>query len=190
MNEITAQQIRHFSQFGWIEFEEFLSAEECRKIFAHLEKIAFKRLQINSLSMVSSDRLYLATRDCWREEPWLKKLFSSRLFLEAAKGLSGKQTLTFVCDQWIPRAKSLDPLNLSAHFSFQNLICAALLSLEGDSIGRVRWISPERLPLFGTSELLVIYGSLNTVYIQNPRDPSTSFLKQFGYNFGDRVIPK
>jgi hypothetical protein len=190
MYDITAQQTRHFSQFGWIEFEEFLSPEECTKIFSHLQQIALKRLHIQSFSMASSDRLYEATRDCWREEPWLKKLFLSRHFLEAAKDLSGKQSLTFVCDQWIPAAKSFDPLNLSAHFSFQNLICAALLSLEGDSIGRVRWINPERLPLFGTSELLVIYGSLNTVYIQNPKDPSNSFLKQFGYNFGDRVIPR
>jgi len=40
------------------------------------------------------------------------------------------------------------------------------------------------------SELLIAYGTLNTVYVQNSNDPSNAYLKQFGYNFGDRIVAK
>lgn len=190
MNDVTAQQIRHFSQFGWIEYEEFLSPEECKKIYEHLQSTAFKRLQIRSLAQASTDRLYSAMRDCWRDQPWLKKLFLNQNFLSIAENLTGKKNLILACDQWVPEGKTFSPLILSSHLSFQNLACAAFLALEGEQIGKVRWLVPERMPLFGTSELLIAYGTLNTVYVQNSNDPSNAYLKQFGYNFGDRIVAK
>jgi hypothetical protein len=135
MNDVTAQQIRHFSQFGWIEYEEFLSPEECKKIYEHLQSTAFKRLQIRSLAQASTDRLYSAMRDCWRDQPWLKKLFLNQNFLSIAESLTGKKNLILACDQWVPEGKTFSPLILSSHLSFQNLACAAFFS----SRGRTDW---------------------------------------------------
>jgi len=186
MNYITVQQIRHFSQFGWIEFEPFFSLEECAKILQFLRDTVHFRLDKDP-NLLPWEQLYQASRDCWRDQDGLKQIYTNRKLRSPAEQLTEKKRLLLVCDQWIPAEASFDPLNLSAHLSYQGLICACLIALEGEETGRVRFLHPERLPLFSGSQLLIAYGTTQTVYVHNPKDPSNSYLKQFGYNFGDRL---
>jgi hypothetical protein len=183
---ITAHQMGHYATFGWIELEGFLSKQECEAIsLAILETVA-KRLSStkDKLPRVTSDRLYLAGRDLWRDDPYLKQFFQSKNLLSTASQLTNKQHLVLASDQWIPAGHTLSPLNMSTHLSFQQLICGCLLSLED---GNARFMHPDRLPLYPHSQILIAYGTSTSVYVHNLLDPSNHLLKQFGYNFGDRL---
>ena len=178
---LTAQQLRLYAQCGWIEFEEFLTKEACQELLQEIERILQKR----------KGATYQAGRDLWRESEKLQQTFCSKLFSAAVSTLSGKKPLQLACDQWIPEGIALSPLNMQAHLSMQGLVCGCLLSLEGEKAGRVRFCHPDRLPLFEKQpQLLIAYGSLQTVYIHNPLDPSNTRLKELGYSFGDRLRPK
>jgi hypothetical protein len=181
---VTAQQIRHFAEFGWIEFEHFLRDKECAEIGSAIEQTLARRLHSDKLTRFNADRVYAAGRDCWREEPLLKHYFLSQRFAATAATLANKKPLLLACDQWIPFGKILLPQRMNEQLSFQNLVCGILLSLEE---GRARFLKPERLPLFTTAQHLIAYGSTNTVYIHNPADPSNALLKDFGYSFNDRL---
>lgn len=189
---VTTQQINHFAQFGWIEFEGFLSPENCAEFSHQIEQVLAKRLNAPSdrLSRFSNDRLYAVGRDCWRDSSLLKQLLCSQRLAHTASQLSNKPSLQLACDQWIPMGHSFAPLNMSAHLSFQNLSCGCLLHLTGPHAGQARFFQPHRLPLFADSQLLIAYGQLNTIYVHNPLDPSNTLLKQFGYEFGDRLNPQ
>lgn len=183
---VTTQQAGHFATFGWIEFEGFLPQNECEALStALLERVA-KRLSSTreKLSRITVDRLYAAGRDLWRDIPRLKQLFCSQHFISTASQLTNKQSLILASDQWIPAGHALSPLNMSKHLSFQQLVCGCLLSLEN---GSARFMHPDRLPLFPHAQILIAYGTLSSVYVHNPLDPCNALLKEFGYNFGDRL---
>jgi hypothetical protein len=184
---VTAQQIGHFSQFGWIEFEGFLSIDECAAIEAAVRDVCSRRLGTEKLSRFGHDRLYLAGRDCWRDSILLKQHYLSQRFASTAASLANKQQMLLACDQWIPEEKKLEPLHLNDHVSFQNLACGCLIFFEKEQLGRARFFHPARLPLLSGSQLIVAYATLSSVYIHNPADPNNGYLKQFGYSFGDRI---
>ncbi len=178
---LTAQQLRLYAQCGWIEFEEFLTQKQCQDLLQEIERIFRKR----------GGSTYPMGRDLWQESKKLQQVFCSRLFSDAVSTLSGKKPLQLACDQWIPEETSLSPLNMQAHLSLQGLVCGCLLSLEGEKAGYVRFCHPDRLPLFEKQpQLLIAYGSLQTIYIHNPLDPNNARLKELGYSFGDRLRPK
>ena len=181
---VTTQQIRHFSEFGWIELEGFLTNDECKELLSAIQKTLLLRLHSDKLTRFDSERIYGVGRDCWRDTPLLKRHFLSQRFANTASNLTNKKPLLLACDQWIPAGKTLMPLHLIDHLSFQNLVCGCLLLLEN---GNVRFFQPERLPLFNAPQILIAYGCLNTVYIHNPGDPLNAYLKSFGYSFNDRL---
>lgn len=185
---ITAQQSRLYAQCGWIEFEEFLSKEKCAALSQAIQTLLQKRAQKKHLT---PEALYKIGRDLWRENTDLQQTFCSKLLSGAVSSLCGKKPLQLACDQWIPEGHSMSPLNMQAHLSFQGLVCGCLLMLEGEQAGHVRFCHPDRLPMFEKkAQLLIAYGSLPTVYIHNAADPSNPRLKDLGYNFGDRLLPK
>ncbi len=186
---VTSQQVNHFAQFGWIEFEKFLSADECTSIRSAILETVAKRLQteVKKLSRCPEKQLYLSARDCWRDSSLLKQFFCSKRCSSTVASLTNKHSMLLACDQWIPPGIILEPLHLNNHLSYQNLICGCLLILTGELAGSARFFHPDRMPLVAESQIVIAYGSINTVYIHNPTDPSNSELKRFGYSFGDRL---
>ncbi len=185
---LTAQQIRHYSQFGWIEFEEFLTKERTAELRSSVQQTLAHR---NKKSVPTPEDYYQIGRDLWRNNSPLKKLFCSKNFSTSVSSLSNKTPLLLACDQWIPEGHTLSPLNMEAHLSFQDLVCGALLALDGEKAGHVRFFHPDRLPPFEEcGQILIAYGNLQTVYIHNPKDPSSSQFKELGYNYGDRLNTK
>jgi len=186
---VTSQQISHFTQFGWIEFEKFLSDEECAAIHSSILNAVAERLQANvkKLSRYTNQELYLNARDCWRNAPLLKHFFCSKRCTFVAGSLVNKQAMLLACDQWIPSKTVLEPLRLNDHMSCQNLVCGCLLLLDGPQAGYARFFHPDRFPLTADSQIAIIYAGINSVYIHNPKDPCNSDLKRYGYSFGDRL---
>lgn len=187
---VTIPQISHFFEFGWIEFEGFLSVDECLAIREEIANILKKRLHTEKLSRFGQDRLYENARDCWRNSTLLEHSHLSQRFTSTVVQLTNKQPILLAADQWVPVGKILEPLHLHDHMSFQSLVCGCTIFLDGDSIGRVRFFHPDRLPLLKDSQLLIAYAGINSVYVRRPLDPSNVFLKQFGYSFGDRIDAK
>lgn len=186
---VTSQQINHFAQFGWIEFDKFLSSDECMAMRSAILETVAQRLHtdVKKLSRYPEKQLYLNGRDCWRSAPFLKHFFCSKRCSSIAGNLTNKHSMLLACDQWIPPEIVLEPLHLNDHLSYQNLICGCLLLLEGELAGNARFFHPDRFPLVKESQIVIAYGDLHCVYTRNPLDPGNSDPKRFGYSFGDRL---
>ncbi len=186
---VTSQQVNHFAQFGWIEFDKFLSTDECADIRSAVLETVAKRLSVDvsKLSRYPEKQLYLTARDCWRSAPVLKQFFCGKRCSSTAGNLTNKRSMLLACDQWIPPGIVLEPLHLNDHLSYQNLVCGCLLLLEGEMAGNARFFHPSRFPLVKESQIVIAYGDINCVYTHNPLDPGNSDSKRFGYSFGDRL---
>lgn len=183
---VTSQQISHFALFGWIEFEQFLTPDEVASIRSAALSTLAKRLKTD-LKKLSRFDLYLQGRDIWRDDSFLKHFFCKERFSSTVCTLTKNQSIILACDQWIPSKKNFDPLHLEDHLSFQNLICGCLLILDGAKEGFARFFSPDRFSIVDETQMLIAFGSPRTVYIRNPKDPSNSLLKNYGYSFGDHL---
>ena len=171
---ITAQQSAFFTKNGFIEFE-----------IPHT-------LPVESVE-----------RDLWRKNDPLKQ-FILRTLGPLALTLSGKKQLRLGLDQWIlaeNRPHKAAPLK--EMFSIQGGTIAAALAqnpaipTRRSSLGILPLPSNSEGILFFRTDLildwphvtspffLILFSLPNAVYVQNSKDPSTHFLKQFGYHFGD-----
>lgn len=205
--EITAAQTAFFTQNGYIEFGD-IELEES-EIFESAKKVLAARLKTtpNKLSRIPATELYKSGRDLWRASERLKKFLIQILFPLAAI-LGAKKSLRLACDQWIPSDYTWNKSgSLKDLFSIQGLVIGALVcSTESKlplraSLGLLPLPSkPENILFFKphllldwpqllqsspTDMYLIAYALPQAVYIQNPKDPATNDLKQFGYGFGD-----
>ena len=171
---ITAQQINKFTEYGWIEFEEFLPIATCDQLLKTLGSTP-----------------YLEGRDCYRKNPELTRLLTRGALPSTVSHLVHQKILLLGFDQWIPAHHTFSPLHMQAHFSFQNIACGALLLLDEQNKGSVRFFMPERLPVLASApQLLIAYATPRSVYFHNSRDPLNTDLKRFGYHFGDKINPE
>lgn len=187
---ITEQQAAFFTKNGYIEFEGLSFNTE--EIFAAVSK-----------------NNYLTGRDLWRKNKILESLLL-RTLAPVVIGLTGKR-LRLACDQGIPFNPLLKTAcSLKDLFSIQGLVLGAIFSSSNVELGarraatvgipplpkqssNVLFVKPMILldwPLLAKSSpvslYIVTYALPNAaVYVQNPNDPCTNFLKQFGYGFGD-----
>lgn len=142
-------------------------------------------------------------RDQWRHDPKLQD-FLVRKLGPIALVLTGKKKLSLACDQFISeenrpaKAGTLKEMFCIQGFALGIVIAEnPLLPVRRSSLGILPLPSkPENILFFRpdlildwphvSSDLyLALYAFPNAVYIHNPKDPATHFLKQFGYNFGD-----
>ncbi|MES2273135.1 MAG: hypothetical protein V4487_02965 [Chlamydiota bacterium] len=204
---IPPQQTAFFTQNGYIEFEGIL--ENPNFIFESLRKAAAARLSLSvaKLAQKSPAELYLAGRDLWRLETTLANLFIRKL-APFAFALTAKQSLRLAADQWIPAHLSKEKAtSLKDLFSIQGLSLGFLISSGSageparSELGLLPLPSKPGSVLFFQPHLLLdwprlihlppidlylgAYALPISVYVQNLKDPSTNFLKQFNYGFGD-----
>lgn len=144
-------------------------------------------------------------RDQWRKDEELK-IFILKTLGPLCLELTGKKQLRLALSEWIteenrPKKAAL----LKERISLQNLAIAI-------SIAKEPIIPPKRsplgiLPIPATKEQLlffrptlildwphvtspcffIVFSFSNGVYIHNPQDPQTTYLKEFGYEYGDTL---
>lgn len=198
---VTAQQSRHFSQLGFVEFEEALS-----------------------LSLLSTLAPLLSAHppgsvDLWMEHPPLKKMLASPPFSTLALSLVRKPLLQLATDEWIgSEGAQRKPGKLSARLSIGAPACALLLRLPGggpeEPLSSTYQDEPGLLPLprlpgnliackphllvnwpalahFPPTPLYLAFYALphSARYLDNPQDPARLRLKKLGYGFGDLLRP-
>lgn len=142
-------------------------------------------------------------RDQWRQNDELKTLILKKLG-PIALTLTGKKQLRLGLDQWItPENRPEKAGTLKELFCIQGFALAAILALnpvlpeKRSALGilplpsnsaSILFFRPDLIldwPHITSNLLLIIFTLNNAVYVHNTKDPSTHFLKQFGYNFGD-----
>lgn len=142
-------------------------------------------------------------RDQWRQDAKLKD-FLIRKLGPIALALTGKKQIRLALDQVISKEnRPKKASTLKEMFSIQGFILGAVISNEPvtppkrSSLGilplptnadRVLFFKTDIIldwPHLGSDIYLVLFALPNAVYVHNPNDPSTNFLKQLGYNFGD-----
>lgn len=141
-------------------------------------------------------------RDLWRQEPKLQN-FLLRTLGPIALTLTGKPQLHLAVDQWIPHSefpKKASPLK--DLFSIQGFALGAILTENPSpehktTLGIAPTPSkPENILFFRPNLILdwphahadiylVLFAQPHSVYVHNPKDPQTNYLKQYGYQYGD-----
>lgn len=205
-NFLTSQQTAFFTKNGYIEFEFDFDSEALFQSARHALSVRLKT-EVAKLSRKSPAEIYAAGRDLWRGEPILRTLLLRKL-APIVQTLANKQSLRLGCDQWIPahfpwekastckelfsiQGLGLGVLIASAPFPNPNPSYVGLLPLPSKP-GNVLFFQPRLIldwPQLANSPptdlYLALYAMSNSLYIQNPKDPCTNALKQFGYGFGD-----
>ncbi len=144
-------------------------------------------------------------RDQWRKNEEFKQLIIRKL-APIALTLTGKKQLRLGLDQWITTDNRPEKAcTLKDMFSIQGFALAAVLA-ENPVLPATRsplgilplpsnsesilFFRPDLIldwPHISSNLLLVLFTLSTAVYVHNTKDPSTYFLKQFGYNYGDTL---
>lgn len=143
------------------------------------------------------------TRDAWRKEPQLQQ-FLTRTLAPIAFALTGKNQLRLGCDQWISEEnRPKEAALLKDLFSIQGFALAVVIAenpvipARRSPLGILPLPTKSETILFFRPNLildwphvksdlyLALYTLPNAVYVHNPHDPQTHYLKAFGYHFGD-----
>ncbi len=203
--EITEPQASFYTKNGYLELEGI--SIDPAALFEIAKKGLSSRLQTPKISLKTPLERFIAGRDLWRIEPALESLWLRKL-APLALTLSGKDKLRLACDQWFPSDLTWDKkFPIKELFSIQGIAICALISAASSphpvrsDLGLLPLPSKPGNVLFFRADLLLDWPSLakssptdlylcafglpNSVYIQNPKDPLTHMLKQFGYNFND-----
>ena len=200
---LTSQQTAFFTQNGHIEFDMEIDSDAIFNSALHALKQRLKS------SHKSPEEIYSQGRDLWRGEPILQH-FLLRKLAPVIQGLMGKKPVRLACDQWIPAGYPWDKaIPCKDLFCIQGLALGFLFCRETVELpprsplgllplpekkGNVLVFQPRLIhdwpqlaKATATDLYLAAYDLPNSVYIQNPKDPATNYLKQFGYGFGDRL---
>ncbi len=174
---LTAQQLSFYTRNGYIEFEY-----DPAEIFPLIRSPG---------------------RDLFRSHPPLQN-FLMRKLGPIALALTGKKQLRLGCDQTLPAAdlpkKALPVKDL---FSLQGLALGALIAEHPAQPAKRAPLgllplpsSPTHILFFKPTLLLdwshvssdlylALFTLSNGIYVHNPKDPQTNYLKPLGYHFGD-----
>ena len=143
-------------------------------------------------------------RDQWRHEPKLKD-FLLRKLGPMALVLAGKKQLLLACDQMVTKEnRPTQACMLKEMFCIQGLAIGVAIGdhpvvpakksplgiLPMPTEGHILFFRPDIIldwPHTASDVYIAIFALPSAVYVHNPKDPSTHFLKQFGYNFGDTL---
>lgn len=115
--------------------------------------------------------------DLSRKSSYLRSIVTKKFLARIFAELMGKKAVRFAFDQYLTAPPKLT-------HSFQGYLGGTLVFL-GPKGGDALFFTPQAsLPPFETA-LFISYTEPKTLYIYNPEDPHTHFLKTLGYSFGD-----
>lgn len=197
---LSAKQTAFFKTNGHLELEAFLSLTEAEQLHASL---------LTELDRRKKSGHPFPNRDLWRSIPALQTLLLSRKCTQTALELSHAPYLRVGFDHWIDQTNA--PQKMQELSSIQGITCAFLFRLSEaplpplsnapiglnpfpQSVGNALLIQPSLFlnwpkipfpPLY-----LITYSLPSAVYVQNPKDPNGTYLKTFGYGYGDPLSNK
>lgn len=143
---LSKEHLNFFQNHGHIQFEDFLSESQVISLSRAIDLALINKLKLdqNSLSKLSSDQLFLQSRDLWRQNEELRKWTCQQRFASVAADLTCKRTLRLGYDQLLPGYQPnlfkvdvykqfLDQeLSLTAMSCVSNVACGLLISLSDE----------------------------------------------------------
>ncbi len=201
---ITNQQIQYFRDHSYIELEDLLSEKQL---------VALRNETLIHLSSKSYLENFMAGRDLYRKNAFIRKLITSQQLTHLASALTNHDHLRIGLDQLLtslPPYENPDNLphlfrgryNLDQMCSVQGLVCGLLLNIDAENPpsslpskpGNGVYFSPhwpidfqEILTIPHQKYLLVVFAKQHSLYRYQPLDPATHELKKLGYGFGDTL---
>lgn len=172
---ISETQTAHFTKMGSIEFE------------------------------IPYPALTPSKRDQWREEKTLKS-FILKTLGPIGLALTGKNQLRLGFSEWILEKNRPQKAGLLKEMvSIQNLALGISIATHPNvpkkrsplgilpiptASTQILFFKPTLIldwPHVASDFLLILFTLPNTVYIHNPKDPETTYLKELGYEYGDTL---
>lgn len=205
-----------FRKNGWIEVDSILDEPELARLIEDVDAGLCTRLHTNPtrLNLIPADQQFMQGRDLWRTYSPLRKLIMSPQLALLGSELFGKHMLRYGYDVVIPPERDLGILKkpentplakllreqgtLNDLSALQGVVGGVFLCLEGAGTAPfptkagngvfVRADAPLDFSLMGNARcLLIVYTLPTAVYVVRDRDPHLHTLKQWGFNFGDRL---
>jgi hypothetical protein len=194
---ITNQHINYYIDKGFIEFEEIIE----------IDLLNDAKNNLNALVDISTPlSIYQTGRDLFRKNKTFEQLAKNHSLTKLVKALTHENKLMLAFDQIYKSANIFSNKDrFEKYFSFQNLTCLVICKLDKNEISysdnfqvpakfsNIVFVNPQiefDLSSLQAKEqylLLIGYGSNKTIYIHNPNDLNNSFLKRFGYGYGDKL---
>lgn len=213
--KVADEHREYFREHKFIEFENLLTPNQLCELNGMIDASLSQRLKVPAhlLDKQSSELLYKAGSDLWRQNAFFKKLLCNKWWAEIAKELTRQKVIRMGTDQLLMAAGTPGHLaeemfnkeTLERCFSFQGLACGLLICLrsnnhsdEAKSIsheaGSGVFIDPthhvDLSSIFNTPgerQLLILFGGDTLIYLHNAKDLNTHFAKSLGYVFGDKL---
>ncbi len=190
-----------FQTNGYIQFEELFTPEETQAINLEINLTLAKKTPFKT-----PQELFLKGRDLWRGSDRLYKILNHRKMAGIASELLDYKPLRLGYDQYLlpplpyPAKNSLEQISC-----IQGIMCGVLICLVdaetvipneffptkgGDatffhSNYSLPWDQMDALK--DQAFLLIAYTHERALYIYQDKDAHINYLKEFGYNFGDRL---
>ncbi|MCH9612950.1 MAG: hypothetical protein S4CHLAM102_14500 [Chlamydiia bacterium] len=199
--EITQTHVNSFRNNHYIYFEDFFTPDEWAQISV-IQKDPAKPLETR--------------RDMFEKDPLWKKLLKKRRFADVLRGLYFKPSVLVAFDQVLMQESTpiypTEPTPIGEVSCFQKLVAGALIPIEEVTLHLMDAGGPIDYPLkkgsilffdtrfeipFGDlttdpahHSVLIGFGSMETTYVDNPKDPAGRFLKKYHkWTFGDTLSP-
>lgn len=142
-------------------------------------------------------------RDQWREDEGLRS-FILKVLGPISLALSGKNQLRLGLSEWITQENRPQKAGLLKEIvSIQNMAIAVAMAphpivpIKRSPLGilphpktqdQILFFRPNLIldwPHVSSDFLLIVFTLSNGVYIHNPQDPKTTYLKELGHEYGD-----
>lgn len=202
-----------FRKHQLIEFDDLLNQQQLNTLQSSINTVLANRLKIHASVLEEKKplELFSAGRDLWRGSDAIKNIVLSKRLAEISSELFEHQPLRIGYDQlFVPGALNATH-TLEELSCLQGIVGGVMLCLIGQEV-LPKTASPQIFSdkagsgIFFTAKttidfsqlshhpdqryLLITYTHATSVYILNERDPNLHYLKQVGYNFGDKLSEK
>lgn len=192
-----------------IEFDDVLDEEQLQALQASIDAIMAARLKVAKkfLEQMPID-FFHSGRDLWRDSDIGRKIALSRYLADVAAELIEQKPLRIAYDQLIvagddPYLPSKTLIEMSCMQGILGGLMLCLkegenndkqISLFSNKAGSGVFFAADVVVDFhelskhsGQRYLMIVYTHSTSVYAPNFSDPNVHYLKQFGYNFGDKL---
>lgn len=196
---------KYFKANGYIQFEEVFNSEQTRAINLEVNQVLAKRGDPNH-SAPTAQAFFQKGRDVWRSSDHLNKHLNHRNLAGIASELVDYKPLRLGYDQYLlpplpyPTEHSLEQISC-----IQGIMCGVLICLVNAETVIPNEIFPTKAgdatffdanydfpwdqmaALKDEAFLLIAYTGERALYVHQENDLHKYSLKEFGYNFGDRL---
>lgn len=119
-NAVAKEHRDFFQKEGWIEFEGIFTPAQINQYNSAIDEALSQRLKVTpaQLSKISSEKIFLQSRDLWRSSDVLRKLICHPKLAEIAVALTDQRLVRLGYDQLLPAPPMKNVVNEQIYAPF------------------------------------------------------------------------